>query len=155
MHGAGFATREARGERLSVYSNLRDGLRAKPETIEALSRERPTLRSAVEDYRRNPERATNLRQLLALQRALADHFTSTVDLDDPHMILRAFDMQSRAMKTALRVATLEFEKGPVNPAEVDRFINAVAATLRAFVPSDQLHAAFQFLHMEIARDLNQ
>jgi hypothetical protein len=152
MHGAGFAVREARGERSSVRSNFSDGSRAKPETIAALVAERPTLQVAFNGYRSDPVRLLGLREVLAMARALADHLVATADLDDPNEILRVFHAQLRVMKLQIRIVASEQKMTPVTPGELDQFLEAVLSTIKSFVPPDQREAALEFLRMQVVAD---
>lgn len=149
MHGVGFAAREARGERQSVRSKLLHGYRARPDTIAAVIEERPTLRLIADDYRRNPMRLFDHREILAMVRALADHLLDTSDLSKPDQVMRAFNALCRVTELRMRIVSSETQTAPVTPAELDHLLDAVLRTLKSFVPADQLDAAFQFLRMQV------
>jgi hypothetical protein len=153
MHGAGFAVRERRGERKSVRSNFRHGIRSKPQTIAALMEERPELRSLLREHSDSPD-LMDLRPLVAEARALADYSLLHTPLKTSDDIFRRFDVLGRVIKIIGRVVDLERKTAPLSPADIDRLVHAFASTLRRFLTPEDTQAALDHCRMLLASGEN-
>lgn len=141
-HGAGFLAREKSGERLSVRSNLRDGSRARSDTLDALLAEEPLLRGLIKDIEDEEFRPIPLtRRLLAMARALADLHVQRANLRNPREIEKAMSLHSKAIDLASKVVTLENSSGVITQRELDRVVNAFGIVLGTYLPEACLNEA--------------
>lgn len=144
-HGAGYLAREQSGTRLSVRSNLRDGSRARPDTLQAVWDEQPRLRTLLKHFvEEEIDRESLYRHLLAMARTLASYHLERADLDDLRQLERAMAMHFKAADILMKLVTLENRYGPVNPREVESFISGAAMTLHTYVPKELRSEAMHF-----------
>jgi len=144
-HGAGFLAREKSGARLSVRSNLRDGSRARPDTLQAVWDEQPRLRTLLTHFvNAEIDRESLYQHLVAMARALASYYLERADLGDLRQLERALAMHSKVADLVLKLVTLQNRHGPVNPREVERLISAAAMTLHTYVPKELRSEAMHF-----------
>jgi hypothetical protein len=143
MHGAGFAVREQRGQRVSVRSNFRTGNRAKPETIAALMQERPELRSLFRKYSDSTD-LMDLQPMVAEARALFDYATENLNLETPQDILDRMAVIGRLVKIVARVVDAERKKAPIKPADLDRLLDSFVSTIVRFVRPEDHQAVLDY-----------
>lgn len=156
-HGAGSKKREQEGKAQSpAFAALRTGERAKPETLRQLVQERPAL-AALYAKHLNDDDLLDLRPVLAQAKALSEWLLDRVGQsksDDPFAVsnaAKAIQALAQVMRAADDMLRVEERLGPITHSELRRLTNAVAETVRRFVPEHEREQALAFLRASLGR----
>lgn len=109
----------------------------------------PPLAALYGELRVSPD-LINLRDELAMARALARHYSSQADMDEmmpdpetgaPPPVLQLIESLETVLKIGERVMRLERELGPITPSDMKAVVEVFSACLREFVPGERLDEA--------------
>lgn len=155
-HGAGSRKRELAGRAQNpALASLTTGRRAKDTTLARLWQNHPELR-ALYDQHLNGDDLLDMRPVLAQARALSDWIINQFDPSAPEgeggppLAFRAIQSLAFVVRTAREMLKIEEALGPVTHAELRRLTNAVAQTIRQFVPQADQQRALAYLREELA-----
>lgn len=147
-HGAGSAKREKQGIRQRPgVANVTMGTTATPASLKAFLTENPSVDDRLVFWR-SSSTLFDFRELIALNRAMLEHFAKNANLDiteNPNGTatpnLRVITATGTLIENTERMVALEKTIPPVLNADVECFLDCVSIILAEFVPKARLGAS--------------
>lgn len=153
-HGAGFASREAKGlrENPALASTVVNASVKAPKAVAILLAQHPEFRALYEHHLSAPiAELLDFRPQIAAAKALVDAYVQKSRLEGDYgpygsdsSIQRAIDAQEKLLRMAERYLSIEAKLGPMTQLELAWLRYAYVATMNAFLPVEKVEEAKAF-----------